>query len=558
MAFLAHDTWFSVITLAVMGVTAVFWLIFGKVKLRRTPLDGWLALFVLTAVLAWWVAPKNTWAAAKFGVLLVAVLVYYLAAGLTRQRLWLAVGMLSGGTAVVALYFLLSHDWQSWPADAAILTRLGLRWMAIRLFTELPPLHPNKVAGLLAVFLPLMVTALWHAARQRQWVGAGGVGLATAVSLIALLLSSSRGAWLALLGGVSLAGMVGILLERGVKRPWLLPGLGMAILLLGSILLFISGNLAGGGLGRPQLVQQTLHLIADYPFTGGGLVSFGPLYSQYVRIIPFFFFSYAHNLYLGIWLEQGPLTLLAFLGLMVGALRWLLRRAQQQEDELTWLRLGMLAGLLTLLLHGWVDDALYGTWGAPQLLLLAGLAVAQAQQSDESVRFAGWRRWLVVGAVGMGVGTAVIFHRPLLAAWYANWGAVHMARVELANWPTNRWDDDRLAKQVNPSFFAQSLRWNPKNSTAHFHLGRIALAQRDFPLAIAHLRSALSGQPDHRGIIKTLGYSYAWMGDYENAQPLLEQIPEAKEELGVYSWWWSQNGRADLARHAEFMASQIK
>lgn len=557
MAFLAHDFWFSALTLGVLGVTAVSWLVGGQVKVRRTPLDSWLVLFLLTAVLAWWVAPKSTWAAAKFGVLLAAVLAYYLAAGLTCQRVWLAVGMLSGATAVIALYFLLSHDWQSWPADAAILTRLGLRWMAIRPFPDLPALHPNKVGGLLAVFLPLMGAALWHAARHKRWAPAMVMGLVTAVSLLALLLSSSRGAWLALLGGVVLAGAVAWWQRRGGERPWLLPGLGIVILLLGTLLLFASGNLAGGGLSRVALARQTLHLIADYPFTGGGLVSFGPLYSQYVRVIPFFFFSYAHNLYLDIWLEQGPLALLAFLGLMAGALA-LLRHipAASAKDELIWLRLRVLAGLLALLLHGWVDDALYGTWGTPYLLLFAGLAVAMTPPEERIFRVRGWRTWLVVG--GVGVVTAVVFHRPLLSAWYANWGAVHMAQVELDGWPMNQWDDGTLAGQVETNAFIQALRWDEANGTALYRLGLVALGRGEFETAVADLEAAHWANPQHRGIIKALGYSYVWTENHNNALPLLQQIPEAGQEMDAYAWWWEQQNQPALAQYAAMMAGLLR
>lgn len=559
MAFLAHDIWFSTLALAAAGITAVFWLFCGGVRLRRTPLDGWLALFLLTAVSGWWAATNSAWAAAKLGILLAAALGYYLAAGLSRPRLWLAMGVLSGATAVVAAYFLLVHDWQNWPTDVALLTRAGLRWMGIRPFADLPAVHPNKVGGVLAAFLPLMVVTAGYAVRQRRWPGAAVVGMAAALSLLALLMSSSRGAWLALLGGVAVSGVVGVLAGRGVKRPLLLLGVGTAVLLLGASLLTSAGQLAGGDLSRTLLARQTLHLIADYPFTGGGLVSFGPLYSQYVRVIPFFFFSYAHNLYLDVWLEQGPLALLSFLGLMGGALALLLRPATaHEEDGLPLLRLGALAGMLTLLLHGWVDDALYGAWGAPQLLLFAGLAVALSPQAEGAGGTTSWRRWLFVGASVVGVGTAVIFHRPLLSAWYANWGAVQMARVELAGWPTGHWDDGALARQVDTTPFLRALTWNEANGVALYRLGLVALGRREFETAVNYLQAAHLLRPDHRGVMKSLGYGYVWMGEYDQASSLLQQIPEARSELETYGWWWGQQGQRELALHAETMASRLR
>jgi hypothetical protein len=36
----------------------------------------------------------------------------------------------------------------------------------------------------------------------------------------------------------------------------------------------------------------------------------------------------------------------------------------------------------------------------------------------------------------------------------------------------------------------------------------------------------------------------------EKAARLLSQIPEAQEELDVYTWWWRTQGRNDLSENA--------
>ncbi len=556
MAFLRHDYWFSALALGVLGGTAVFGLFGGQPKIRRTPLDGWLVLFVLTAVVGWWIAPQRAWAAAKLGVLLASVLVYYLTAGLTRQRLWLVVGLLSGSTAALALYFLLAHNWQQWPADVAFLNQLGVRWMIGRPFTNLPPIHPNKTGGLLAVFLPLAGVTTWRFVQQRLWGRVTGMGLVTFISLLALLLSSSRGAWLALFLALILAWLVLRLRHRGWRWQFIWVGLLTAVVLLGMGLLASAGQLAASNLSRPLLAHQTIQLIRDYPFTGGGLVSFGPLYSQYICVIPFFFFSYAHNLYLDIWLEQGSLALLAFIGLLGGALALLLRSVVVDEsNEQHLLRFGVLAGLLTLLLHGWVDDALYGTWGTPHLLLLVGLTVVLASPVRNISGAAGGPWWLPIAVMGV---AAVFLYRPLLSAWYANWGAVRMAQVELAEWPLNRWDDGALAQQVDETYFRRALVWDETNGTALYRLGLVAMGRREFETAVDHLSAAHASWPAHRGIRKMLGYGYVWLGEIETAVFLLHNIPEASTELFAYAPWWVQQDRLDLARRATDAARQVQ
>ena len=63
--------------------------------------------------------------------------------------------------------------------------------------------------------------------------------------------------------------------------------------------------------------------------------------------------------------------------------------------------------------------------------------------------------------------------------------------------------------------------------------------------------------PNHRGIIKSLGYSYLWSGDFQNAQVLLTQIPEAEQELDVYTWWWDTQGRNDLSENASLALEKL-
>lgn len=559
MSFLSHASWFSLLSLVIAGLTAVGCVLTNSVRLRRTRLDWLVALFALSLLLAVWTAFNPALAWAKLLILTAAILFYYLAAGVKRSRFYgVFAALLGGSSTLLALYFLLTHNWQTWPADLALLTRVGVWWMGIRPSLEWQLLHPNLVGGWLALLLPFVGVASWELARQRRWVAFVGMFGVTAVLAGALLLSSSRGAWLAIFFALVISGAVAFLQRRGVRQAYVM-GFAAAMMLLAIALMAgIAGVMTAGGMSRAMLARQTLDLVAEVPFTGSGLLTFGGLYSQHIRVIPFFYFSYGHNLYLDIWLEQGPLGIATFLGL-VGSAFWLLlqRRSNPQRQTMQGV---VLASLLTMLLHGVVDDALYGSFGTPFLLVLVGASLALAE--EEGAKTAVWpvlSPRFILAVVGLFVGLLLLFHRPLLAQWYANLGVLSLDRVELAEWPLNRWDDSLLAQETQAaSYFETALSWNEQNGTAHYHLGRMAMARHEFAQAAQHLEAALVARPAHHGIIKSLGYSYVWMGNYDHARPFLALIPEASEELGAYSWWWRQHGQEDLALYAEAMLSQLK
>jgi tetratricopeptide (TPR) repeat protein len=83
------------------------------------------------------------------------------------------------------------------------------------------------------------------------------------------------------------------------------------------------------------------------------------------------------------------------------------------------------------------------------------------------------------------------------------------------------------------------------------------MTRGDFETAARYLEAALEQAPGHRGIVKSLGLCYAWLGEWERAQVLLERIPEAPSELEVYEWWWDTQGRNDLSVHATQMVSRL-
>ena len=146
-----------------------------------------------------------------------------------------------------------------------------------------------------------------------------------------------------------------------------------------------------------------------------------------------------------------------------------------------------------------------------------------------------------------------VFNQPLRSAWYTNLGAVEMAKVELANFPTGTWNEDQNSNLYTTAqaLFNQALEYEPMNPRAHYRLGLIAMSKRNFGAAVTHLEIAHRGDPYHRGMLKALGLAYVWNGQVADAVPLLSLIPESNQELAIYPWWWREQNRPDLATFAE-------
>jgi tetratricopeptide (TPR) repeat protein len=414
-----------------------------------------------------------------------------------------------------------------------------------------------------------------------------------------LFFTSSLGAWLALSVGL------------GCWFLWLISGqlsnnlpfsqkiiFGGLLFVLMFISLFMVRFVLSSGLAQEDsatrlgLIQQTLFLIEDFALTGSGLATFPALYAQYVQVTPSFFAAYS-NLYFDIWLEQGFFAMLALLVLLGVSFLLLLkgtlakpegkiqpligvdengievrRRRKRKRKKLAPNEMGLFkwaafSSLIVMLLHGLIDDALYGAQASPLLFFAPAMVILVTRQRKAAEVVAGrWRRW------GIGVGaTAVLligiffgFRQTVQSHWHANLGALAMARAELVNWPTNQWDagDDLARFDEATAQLEQAIAIDPENRTANHRLGLIAMVKRDYETAVTHLAQADAVSQDYRGIVKSLGYSHVWQGDFDQAIDYLSQIPESRAEMNIYSDWWERQNRSDLATKASEMAAILE
>jgi O-antigen ligase len=566
-------------------------LIFGRLTFERTVLVIPIALFIITAVIGVWAAYDQQAAINKLWVILGAFAVFASLVSQPKANLGVVASLVGLLGVIIAIIFLLTNDWQSQSSDLDLIKRAGDWIMAIRPPVDQVFLTPNFAGGLLAILVPIPFAIsihFWHKKDLIKSILAVGMVI---VILWGLFLTSSRGAWIALLGGAAMWMLWRFSLYLAAKTnkpPLIIFGLLLLITILP--LIWIISILPGGivaiteripglptGGSRYDLAVNTSKLIGDYPFTGGGLRSFPGQYSQYILVIPHFLFAYSHNFYLDVTFEQGIVGGLAIFGVIIGA-AWMLMANVRPFSKISITSLlsgAVITSTFVLLLHGLVDDALYGDLGSPLLLLIPGFAVLMIKENqqifEEDQEQASSKPGNNIGGLVAKVRIPVIlffillfgiiiFRKPIIASWYANMGAVDMAKWDLAEWPQNQWDANPEVGRLESAQqqFVKAVSLDPNQRTAWHRSGLIAVQAREFDAAQDELTRAFQIDPEHRGIRKSLGYVLAWNGEFAQAALLLEGIGEARDEMEVYTWWWQDNQQPELADRASNLAQILK
>ncbi len=575
-ALLAARVNLAPIALGMIALALVLRIIQTRAQLLRIPLLLPALLFVVSAWIGVTVSFDPALSLQKFNLILGGVALYVvLAATRTNlaQRL-VAWGMTLIGAGVGA-YYLTQTDFVETPTKVAALDQIGMtiHRLAPQFGYHTP--HPNLMAGILLLALPFACGIVYDAVRHKrvaEWLVAGALAL---FITFALGMTTSRGALLALvlLGGVSVLCYAAMQIA---KRAGQSASIGFAaalnILLVGAlVLVIVGGNRLSNVLGtvssvpRPVLYQQVLQLIQDYSFTGAGLDTFSPNFSTYEMLIYVHLLPHAHDLYLQIWYEQGLVGLLAFVWFMFAYYVWCIRR----RARMNWLAVASLATTTLMLLHGLVDVLFYFSRVISLMFIPLGLAICAldpftplpvAQKISRRARLgiaAGASAVLVLGALFL------FAQRERVAAqWSANWGALAQAHIELPQikYPHPTFPEVRRANNFDAAqkLFQDALQHDANNRVANARLGMLALDQLDFEQAVARLEKAYAADKTNRAVIKALGMAYAWSGKFEQARPLLKQIPEASVEMGYATDAWRKLGRADLAAYAQTMVQRLK
>ncbi len=534
----------------------------------RTPFDWPILLFLLTAALAVWSAFDKDAAWAKFWLIVGGIFLFYAFANwiLTlnihksshRELPAWAIGLF--GTAV-AFYFIFTHDWDAYEVKFAGLAALGRALQAPA--PDLPGhrLNPNVVGSMLIMTLPFALVTCLLAWQKQKWpVLAAGLFMSVSISL-GLLLTTSRGAWLAVLavGTAALVWQAACLISRkpGQSR-WLLLallGLGLlaALLLLALIpqlteRIFALFSAADTEQSRIELLRNSLILIQDYPFIGAGLGSYMMVYATYALLTHVGFIVNAHNLYLDVAVEQGLIGLaaLVWMWLIFG---WLLWR-EMGRGRIRPLFGAAVLSLLLMLSHGLVEDTYYGSRAL--LLILLPLAFVMILPQSEIARATSWRTVTPALGVGALLLLGLVVFRPIQAAAYANLGAVQQSRAELSVYSWPEWPiQDEVRRQIDLTqprrTFEQALELDRLNPTANRRLGMLDLAMGQYPEALQKLAIAYQRAPWDNATRQLYGEALVVNGAVGDGAALWQTVDNKRNQLSVRVFWYQNINDADRA-----------
>lgn len=210
---------------------------------------------------------------------------------------------------------------------------------------------PNVAAMYLTLLLaPALSMLLTRSGRSNRLLAALGFGLGT----LALLLTLSRGGWIATAVSMALLGMV------GWHRGWLslrVPALvALAALPVGAL---YSGTMVermtddGGSAGsRVPLMKIAFDIISDQPMTGVGANNYVLHTAEHTTLeTASSYKSAVHNKYLLIWAETGIGALLAFLWFLLATIRRGWRTWLRGDAVLSPLALAFTVAIMGQMIH---------------------------------------------------------------------------------------------------------------------------------------------------------------------------------------------------------------
>jgi hypothetical protein len=527
----------------------------------RTQFDWPLLLFLLSGLVGVWAAYDREIAWAKFWTIVAGVLLFYALAAFSLpgapddpQRGGIPTAwFLAFAGAGISLYFLTTHDWEAFPTKYTTLSAIGRSLQGP--LPDLPGhrLNPNVAGGILAMMIPFAATVSKQARRERNWpaliLGLGLFG----VTLLGLLLSTSRGAWLAVLGAMMLAVLWWLAGLGNGKQPGrrrlLFVGmvlLGAMISLFGLILwpeipqrLIASLPLLAGGTSRLDLFRNSLILVQEYPFIGAGLGTYMMLFSTYAYLTHVGFIIHAHNIYLDVLIEQGFVALLALLW-MWGVFATALWRESFDGQIRPYLGAATLS-LVTILLHGLVEDALYGSRAVIVLFLPLAFALPFPQRKEEVIAR---QRWLIKGlALGLLVVAVVVWIRPFQSAAIANLASIRQSQAELSHYRWPEWPiQDAIRREIDLSSpiagYEKALILNPFNAAANRRLGQLELSLGEYEDALEHLELAYKSTPWDHATRLLLGEALLVNGRVDEGAALWASINNSQSQLQTRAFWY--------------------
>lgn len=387
-----------VATAAALAALALVWLLalaLDRSGLPRTPFNLVFLLWGLTLAAGILVSadPSETLSKATGALLGLAAWRYTVVAVTSRRGVAVAAGVL----LLICLGFTFTGlaSLRELPKIPVLSAANPFRDLALPGLERLTT-HPNQLAALIALFLPLLISLL--AAARARWQRLG-LGLVTVFVAGGLALTQSRGGWLA-----AAAGLLALLALWAAVLPPSRARRVLALAVLAAVLLGVAGLLWVGprtlwelwvnppqetALGtlstlnvRRELWPWAVTAIGDFPFTGIGLGSFRQVVFRLYPLPPWpdYDIGHAHNIFLQTALDTGLPGLVVYVAILfvAAAVGW---RVARRDRGFRPVSLGLLAGLVGLHVFGLADALVIGA--KPALVFWLALGVLASMSKEE-------------------------------------------------------------------------------------------------------------------------------------------------------------------------------
>ena len=310
------------------------------------------------------------------------------------QFTWAVAGFVALGVAMTAFGFLNANWLFKSTSQVPYLQDLESIYpgQPVSLAGAQSGIHPNQIAGTIALYLPLLISLLGGSLDLRRHKLLFLIAGVTAfLAGLTLLLTQSRSGWLGITGGIfALLILWAFNLPPSRKRRvlWAITGL---LLFLGAILIFQLGparimelwldppqETAVGSFStlnfRQEVWPWALSTVRDFPFSGTGLGTFRVVVRRFypINVPETFDLAHAHNVFLQFALDLGIPGLVSYGALLIlsAVLGWQIARRDRQLRPVS---IGLLAGLCAFHVYGLADALAIGS--KPTLLLWAILGL---------------------------------------------------------------------------------------------------------------------------------------------------------------------------------------
>lgn len=386
----------------------------------------------------------------------------------------------------------------------------------------------NSMGCYLATLMPFL---LYFVRTQKTKIIKTFAGLSICLALAALILTLSRGAWLALLGGLLFLFYPAIakILKKNIPSRLARAGI-FALVVLLVILLTIGVFFLNieSALGRIFIWRVSGLMVADHPIIGVGYGNYGYQYLNYQQ--KFFDnpanaiyydkacnIKLAHSEFVHVTAETGVIGLFLFCSIFVLFLTYARRilSCQIGKEENFLIRVTT-ASFIIIALHSLVDSVLHTL---PISILfyfvIAVISVLSKKYSDSNEK---WDGKIAFGkkthAFIILIGFILLAFNIYRVVWKGT-GFIHWKNGQVAVLAGD-WDS-------GVANYEKAIRYIPDNGELQFHLGAAYAYTGQLDKALTLIQQSQKSFND-KNIYLVLGQIYLRLGDYTKAEDNLKTV----------------------------------